>query len=150
MKGRAKKQRFSFTDHKDDSVLIGSHGNAVVHIEGTVDISGIIYCPKYTVTIRIKGTGKVTFRGICNRIIVNKMRGTCTLDLRDLTSKEVRLESIQDKSMILTGKTRVISQANLMDDAVLHIGENPLITSSFVSGSSRIIHRSLTPDDQLR
>jgi hypothetical protein len=50
--------------------------------------------------------------------------------------------------MIITGKTRVISQANLTDEAILQIAEKSLITNSFVSGSSKIIHRSLTPDDQ--
>jgi hypothetical protein len=148
MKERAKKQKFSFTDLKDDSVLIGSHGDAMLHIAGTVEISGIIYCPKYTITIQIKGDGRVAFRGICSRIVVKKMRGNCTLDLRELTCKELRLESIQDQSMIITGKTRIISQANLTDEAILHIAEKSLITSSVMSGSSKIIHRALTPDDQ--
>jgi hypothetical protein len=148
MKERPKKQKFSFIDLKDDSVLIGSHGDAMVQIAGTVDISGIVYCPKYTITIQIKGDGKVTFRGICNRIIVKKMQGNCTLDLRDVTCKELRFESVQDQSMIITGKTRVISRANLTDEAILQIAEKSLITSSLVSGSSKIIHRLLTPDDR--
>jgi hypothetical protein len=148
MKGRGKKQKFLFIDLKDDSVLIGSHGDAVIQISGTVDISGIIYCPKYTVTLQIKGDGKVVFRGICNRVIVKRMQGNCTLDLRDLTCKELRLEFIQNQSMIITGKTRVISQANLNDDAILHIAEKALLTRSLISGSSKIIHTALTADSQ--
>jgi hypothetical protein len=146
MKERLKKQRFWFVDQKDDSVLIGSHGHAVVHISGTTDLSGIIYCPKYTVTFLIKGNGKIAFRGICNRIIVKKMRGNTTLDLRDLTCKEMRFESVQDQSRIITGKARVISQANLTGESILHIGEKPLITSAFVTGSSKIVHTPLASD----
>jgi hypothetical protein len=148
MKGRVRKQRFAFRGEvKDDSILIGSHGDAVVQIEGTFDLSGIIYCPKYTVTFTIKGEGKVSFRGKCSRIIVKKMGGNCTLDLSEVTTKELRFENMRDQATVITGKVRVISQANLSDEAVLHIGEKPLITSSLVSGSSRIIHRVQSSQD---
>jgi hypothetical protein len=141
MKGRVRKQRFTFKgDLKDDSILIGSHGDAIVLIEGTFDLSGIIYCPKYTVTFTIKGDGKISFRGKCSRIIVKKMGGNCTLDLSDVTCKELRFENMHDQATVITGKARVISRAHLTDEAVLHIGEKPLITSSFVSGSSKIVN----------
>lgn len=145
-----RKQRFTFKgDLKDDSILIGSHGDAVLQVEGTFDLSGIIYCPKYTVTITIKGDGKVSFRGKCSRIIVKSMSGNCTLDLSEVTCRELRFESMRDQATVVTGKTRVISRAHLTDEAVLHIAEKPLITSSFISGSSRIVHRALTPNDLL-
>jgi hypothetical protein len=150
MKGRVKKQRFVFKgDLEDHSILIGSHGDAVVQIEGLFDLSGIIYCPKYTVTITIKGDGKISFRGKCNKIIVKKMEGNCTLDLSDITCKELRCEWMKDQATVITGKTRVISQANLTDEAVLHIAEKPLITSTFTSGSSRIIHGALSTNNLL-
>jgi hypothetical protein len=145
MKGRARKQRFVFKGEvRDDSILIGSHGDATVQIDGVFDLSGIIYCPKYTVTLTIKGEGRISFRGKCNRIIIRKMEGNCVLDLSDVTCKELRCEWIKDQATVISGKTRLISQANLNDKAELHIAERPLITSSAVNGSSRIVRRSVT------
>jgi hypothetical protein len=138
--GLTKKQYFSFKgETKDDSILIGSHGDASISIDGSFELSGIVYCPKYTVTVTIEGNGIVAFRGICNRIVIKKMSGNATLDLRDLTCKELRCESVKKKSKIYAGKTRVVTRANLFDDAVLHLSDKPLITSAVTSGSSRII-----------
>jgi hypothetical protein len=146
MKGRAKKQRFAFSG-EDDSILIGSHGDAIVQIEGAFELSGIIYCPKYIVTISIKGDGRASFRGKCNKIVVKKMEGNCTLDLTDVTCKELRCECMMDQATVLAGKTRVISQANLKDDARLHVVQRPLITNSLISGSSKIIHCKIAEKD---
>ena len=138
----AKKQRFNFLGKiKEDSLVVGSHGDAIITADGNFEISGIVYCPKYTVTLYIQGKGTIALRGKCSKIIVKRMDGSCTLDLRDLTCKELRCESVGGQSNILLGKTRVITQANLSDDAVLELAERPLITSSYTSGSSRIIHR---------
>lgn len=135
-----RKQQFIFKgDVKEDSILIGSHGDAVMTIDGNFDLSGIVYCPKYTLTLSITGNGTIAFRGIANRIIIRKMSGECTLDLRDLTCKELRCESIRKKSRILAGKTRVVTRANLADDAVLQLSDRPLITSSVTSGNAQII-----------
>ena len=135
------KQNFSFKGEiKDDSVLIGSHGDAKVVIEGSFDLSGIVYCPKYTLTLVIEGKGMIALRGICNRIVIKKMSGECTLDLRDLTCKELRCESLRKKSRILAGKARVITKANLFDEAILQLTERPLITSSVTSGDSQIMY----------
>lgn len=137
--GKVRKQRFVYKgDLKDDSLLIGSHGDAILTVDGTFDLSGIVYCPRYTVTITIKGDGKLTLRGKCNILIIRKMKGNCTLDLSEVTCRELRCESVQGQATIITGKTRLISQANLSDDAQLHVAKQPLITSSLV-GSSRII-----------
>jgi hypothetical protein len=144
MKGRRRKQRFSFkgTIH-DDSILIGSHGDATLVVEGKFDLAGIIYCPKYTVTITIKGDGNITFRGKCHGIIIRQVAGNCTLDLSDLTCREFRCESLRKQAVVILGKTRVITQATLADNAELHISEKPLIISSTVSGNARIVYTSL-------
>jgi hypothetical protein len=143
-----KKQRFAFKGElRDNSILIGSHGDAIVEIDGIFDLSGTIYCPKYTVTLFIKGEGKVTFRGKCRKLITKQMEGNCILDISDLTSKELRFESMKDQTVVITGRTRVISQANLSDEAILNVAENPLITNSQVSGSSKIVHRTFATSD---
>jgi hypothetical protein len=134
-----KKQQFSFRgETKDDSVLIGSHGDATMTIEGTFELSGIVYCPKYTLKLSIEGNGTIAFRGICDRIVIKKMSGNCTLDLRDLTCKELRCESMRKKAKILAGKTRVVTRANLADDAILQLNDRALITSSVTSGNAQI------------
>jgi hypothetical protein len=136
----ARKQQFIFKgDTKDDSVLIGSHGDTNVSVDGSFEISGIVYCPKYALTLSIVGNGTISFRGICNRIIIKKMTGDCTLDLRDLTCKELRCESVRKKSKIIAGKTRVVTRANLYDDAILQLVDRPLITSSLISGNAQLV-----------
>jgi hypothetical protein len=137
-----KKQRINFTGNtKEDSLVVGSHGDAVITVDGNFELSGIIYCPKFSVTLAIKGDGKICFRGKCNRVIIKKMDGNCTLDLSDLTCKELRCESIRGQATVITGKTRVITQANLSDEAELHIPERRLVTNSYTTGSSKIIRR---------
>lgn len=143
-----KKQRINFTGNiKEDSLVVGSHGDVVITVDGNFDLSGIIYCPKYNVTLVIKGEGKVSFRGKCNRVIIKKMEGICTLDLSDLTCKELRCEAIRGQTTVITGKTRVITQANLSDEAILHIAERPLITNAYTTGSSKIVRRGQTITD---
>jgi hypothetical protein len=137
----AKKQHFSFKgESKDDSILIGSHGDANVKIDGTFELSGIVYCPKYTLTLSIEGNGTIALRGICNRVVIKKMSGDCTLNLSDLTCKELRCEFIRKKSRVVAGKTRVVTKANLFDEAILQLSDRPLITSFATSGNSQIIH----------
>lgn len=134
-----RKQQFSFKGEiKDDSILIGNYGDATVNVDGTFELSGIIYCPKYTVTLSIDGSGTISLRGICNKIVIKKMSGTCTLDLRDLTCKELRCESAKKKSKIRAGKTRVVTRANLFDDAILYLSDKPLVTSAITSDNSQI------------
>ena len=148
---KAKKQRIVLKGNlKDDSIIIGSHGDAKVQIEGTFDLSGIIYCPKYTVTLSIKGDGKIAFRGKCNTLIIKTMKGGCTLDLSELTCKELRCESLGGQALVIAGKTRIITRANLADEAELRLGENPLITSSMVLDRSRIVYRLLRNADLLQ
>lgn len=138
-----KKQRFNFRGTiREDALVVGSHGDAIINVDGNFELSGIIYCPKYSVTITIKGEGKVSFRGKCNRIIIKKMEGNCTLDLSDLTCKELRCEAVRGQATVISGKTRVVTQANLSDEAELHIAKRPLITNSYTAGSSKIVRRN--------
>jgi hypothetical protein len=139
--GLAKKQVFTFKgETKDDSLVIGSHGNAVISVDGIFDLSGIVYCPKYTVTLIIEGTGTVAFRGICNKIIIKKLSGNATLNLRDLTCKELRCEAVRDQGKIIAGKVRIVTKANLFDEAVLQLQDKPLITSAITSDNSKIVY----------
>jgi hypothetical protein len=140
MKGRKKKIKLVFRGEvRRDDILIGSHGNTDVKIRGNFQVSGIIYCPKYTVTLEIKGDGKIAFRGKCYSIAIRKMDGDCTLDLSDMTYKELRCESLEGKSIVLAGNTRAITPAILSDEAVLRVSEHQLIFNAVTSGNSKIL-----------
>lgn len=140
MKRRNKKIKMEFTGNVEQTdLLIGSHGNTDIKVKGEFKLSGIIYCPKYTVTLDIKGDGKISFRGKCYRIVIKKMQGDCTLDLTDVTYKELHCQSLKGKSIVLAGNTRAITPAILADEAVLHVNERQLIFNPITSGNSRIV-----------
>jgi hypothetical protein len=126
-------------DVQQDDLLIGSHGNTDIKVNGNFQLAGIIYCPKYTVTLTIKGNGRISFRGKCYRIIIRKIQGDCTLDLTDVTYKELQCEALQGRSVVIAGNTRAITPAILSDDATLHVRDSQLIFNPVTSGNSRIV-----------
>jgi hypothetical protein len=145
MKGRKKKIKMEFTGNvENNDLLIGSHGNTDIKVKGDFKLSGIIYCPKYTVTLDIKGDGRISFRGKCYRIVIKQMQGDCTLDLTDVTYKELHCQSLKGKSVVIAGNARAITPAILSDEAVLHVTERQLIFNPVTSGNSRIMTMTST------
>ena len=139
-KGRKKKVKLAFKgDIHQDDLLIGSHGDTEINVRGSFQLSGIVYSPKYSVTLDVKGDGKISFRGKCYRIIIKKMAGNCTLDLSDVTYKELSCQLLQDKAVVVAGNTRAITPAFLTDDATLHVHERQLIFNAVTQGNSRIL-----------
>lgn len=122
-----------------DDLVIGSHGDTDITVKGKFRISGIMYCPKYTVTLNIKGDGHLAFRGKCDRIVIKRMQGNCTLDLTEVTYKELNCRSLQDRSVVIAGNARAITPAILSDDATLHVHERQLVFNPVTSGNSRIL-----------
>lgn len=142
---RKKTIKIAFTGEvRQDDLLIGSHGNTELRIKGNFQISGIIYCPKYSVTLHIKGSGKISFRGKCDRIIIRRMSGDCTLDLTDVTYKELKCEALQGRSVVIAGNTRAVTPAILSDEATLHVHERLLIFNPVITGKSRILSMSVS------
>ena len=141
MKGRKKKKVKLVLegDVRQDDLLIGSHGDTDIKVKGNFQLSGIIYCPKYTVTLNIKGDGRISFRGKCHSIIIKKIKGDCTLDLSEVTYKELQCVSLQGKSVVMAGNARAITPAILADDATLHVHERQLIFNPVITGNSRIL-----------
>lgn len=149
-KGRRKKITLAFKgDVNKDDLLIGSHGNTEIRVSGNFQLGGIIYCPKYTVTLIIQGDGCISFRGKCQRIVIKKMQGECTLDLSDVTYKELHCQSLSGKAVVVAGNTRAISPAILADDATLHIDNRHLIFNPVTTGNSRILSGGTLPHAQL-
>ena len=140
MKGRKKKIKLAFNGEvRQEDLLIGSHGDTDIKVKGDFQLSGVIYGPKYTVTLDIKGNGRIAFRGKCYRIIIKKIVGDCTLDLSDVTYKELHCHSLGGKSVVIAGKARAITPAILSDDATLHVSPRQLIFNPVTSGNSRIL-----------
>lgn len=86
--------------------LIGSHGNTDIDIKGSFQLSGIIYCPKYTVTLSIHGSGRIAFRGKVISDHNKKLEGDCTLDLTEVTYKELHCQGLKGRSVIIAGNTK--------------------------------------------
>jgi len=124
-------------EHKDDSILIGNFGDVDFIARGDFELSGMIYS-KQTVTFTVLGKGLIKFHGVCHKLIVNLVKGDCILDFTELESHEVSCVSLRDNSRTFIGPTRIISRANLQDEAILKYNGNPRILNYTVSGNSRI------------
>jgi hypothetical protein len=136
-----KARTIEFTgEHKQDSLLIGNHGDVNFIAKGSFDLSGMIYS-KRTIEFTLIGSGLIKFTGFCKKVIIHLVKGDCTLDLSELGSKEVCCFSLRDTSRILIGPTNVISRANVQDEAVFNYCHRPLLRSYSVVGNARIEHR---------
>lgn len=124
-------------DHKNDSLLIGNFGDVEFTAKGNFELSGMIYSKK-SVAFNIVGNGLIKFHGVCSKIIIHIVKGNCTLDFSDLASSEVCCVSLRDNSTTMIGPTKIISRANLQDEAVLKYKGTPRLQSYTLSGSSRI------------
>lgn len=124
-------------DHKIDSLLIGNFGDVEFTAKGNFELSGMIYSKK-SVAFNIIGNGLIKFHGVCSKIIIHIVKGNCTLDFSDLVSSEVCCVSLRDNSTTMIGPTKLISRANLQDEAVLRFKGTPRLQSYTLSGSSRI------------
>jgi len=125
-------------EQQDDSLMIGNHSDVELHATGKFEIAGLIYCPRYTLKISMSGTGKVTLRGACKRIIVERIKGDCILDIRELSSREFQCHAAQGTARIQVGKTKLISVANLYEQAELKYTGRPYISRNLAKGSGKI------------
>jgi hypothetical protein len=138
MKNIVRPRKIEFEgDQKSDSLLIGNYGDVEFFAKGVFDLSGMIYSKK-TIEFTVTGTGLIRFHGYCKKIIIHLVKGECTLDFSELSSKEVICVSLRDKSQTMIGPTKVISRANLQDEAILKYASRPLLKSYSLAGNSKI------------
>ena len=102
----------------EDSLVVGNHGNAHVSIDGNFLINGLIYCPKQILRINIKGSGKITLRGVCKELEV-RADGECLLDFTDLKVTILHCRALSGKSTLMIGSVRAIMEKNIGEQAML-------------------------------
>jgi hypothetical protein len=125
-------------DHKNDNIVIGNYGDVKLVVRGTFDLSGLVYCAKNTVEITLDGDGVVAFKGVCKKLLIKGIRGNCTLDLSNLTSKVVWCESVKDNAQITLGPTKVIELISLDNEAVVKYEGKPVLLNYSLRGNARI------------
>lgn len=123
--------------HRSDSLLIGNYGDVEFLATGSFDLSGMIYS-RNTIEFTVVGTGNIRLHGYCKKVVINLVKGECTLDFSKLSSKEVICISLRDKSRTIIGPTKVITRANVQDEAVFQYQSNPLLQAYSVVGNARI------------
>ncbi len=114
-------------DQKNDSILIGNYGDAKITAIGNFDLSGLIFCRRSTVEFDLAGDGVARFKGICKQLVINRIEGNCTLDLRELSCQIVRCEVVKGKSVIILGKVRTLELISVEDESSVKYEGGPLI-----------------------
>jgi hypothetical protein len=125
-------------DHNDDSIVIGNYGDVKFIAKGNFNLSGLIYCGKNTVEFNVSGDGLVSFTGVCKKLLIRGIDGNCNLDLSNLTSQIVWVESVKGKSVITLGPTKLIELISLDNDAVVKYEGKPVLLNYSLRGNSRI------------
>ena len=125
-------------NHKEDSLLIGNFGDVEFVANGQFDLSGMIYCPKGSIEFNVTGTGEVSFYGVCKRLIIKIASGNCRLDFSQLSCQEVQQLTIKENSEVVIGTTRIIRQAHLEDEAILHFSDKTILLNYSMAGNSQI------------
>jgi hypothetical protein len=135
---KMKRTKMSFEgDHKSDSLLIGNFGDVEFVANGIFDLSGIIFSKK-TVEFTVIGTGNIRFRGFCKKLIIHLVKGECILDLSELSSKEVVCFSLRDKSKTMVGPTKIITRANVQDEAIFKYAQSGWLRDYSIVGNAKI------------
>jgi hypothetical protein len=135
---KMKRRKMSFEgEHKSDSLMIGNFGDVEFLASGVFDLSGMIFSKK-TVEFTIIGTGNIRFHGFCKKLVIHLVKGECVLDLSALSSKEVICFSLRDNSKTMLGPTKIITRANVQDQAVLKYVDNSLLQDYSIVGKARI------------
>lgn len=125
-------------NHENHSILLGDFGDAKITAKGIFNLSGIVLCRKSTLEIFMDGSGLVSLNGHCKTLLIHRLSGDCTLDLTDLACRKVRCESATGKSAILFGRTRVIEQLVLENEAYVRYPKRAVIHNYSISGNARI------------
>jgi hypothetical protein len=123
--------------NKSDSIVIGNCGNATLIARGTFQLSGIVFCRQNNFEIDIDGKGSISFAGRCKNLIINSISGECTLNLTDVACRSVTILSASGKSTILLGRTQIIKQLVIGNDAVVRYKGKPKLVEHLITENAR-------------
>lgn len=125
-------------NHINHSIVIGNYGDVKFVAQGNFNLSGLVYCGKSTVELNVTGDGIISFNGICKRLLIRGIEGSCTLNLSQLTAEVVWCESVKGNSVINLGPTRLIELISLDHDAIVRYPGKPVLLNYSLRGNSRI------------
>jgi hypothetical protein len=123
----------------DESLVVGNHSNVHIQVNGNFKLKGLIYCPKQSLKLTIKGSGTITLHGVCKRVEI-KSTGNCILDLINLKITELRCRSLNGSTVLKVGDVKNVIEKNIGEQAlVITVGTRTLAAlnpSSYSNASS--------------
>ncbi len=125
-------------NQENHSIVLGDYGDAKITAKGVFNLSGIVLCRKNTLEIYLDGTGSVSLKGHCKTLIIHNISGECTLDVTDLACRKFQCHSATGKSTILLGRTRVIEQLVIGNNAYLRYPGRAVLSNYSISDNARI------------
>lgn len=138
--GKRARRRFSFRGNTcADDILIGNHGNASLSARGHFHLSGILYMLDGKAEFTIEGSGQITFTGKCKHLVIKKSHGDCIIDFSELKSDLITCESLSGQVTVVIGKARRVDIIEMIEDALLRINSNPLVTAHCLDHNARIV-----------
>lgn len=105
----------------EKDLLIGNHGPAQLTVRGDFTIDGLIYCPKYSLELIIRGNGILSLRGVCRQLVIKRVTGNAILDFEQVRITELICQDLSGTSELLVMQPRYIRQRNVGMNARLHI-----------------------------
>ena len=103
------------------NLLIGNHGPAQLVVRGEFLIAGLVYCPKFSLEIVVRGNGTLTLRGICRRLTIKRVTGNAVLELEQLRMTELLCQDLSGSSEVKLVQPKYILERNVGINAKLHI-----------------------------
>jgi hypothetical protein len=105
----------------EHDVLIGNHGHAQLTVRGNFFIGGLVYCPKFSLEIVVRGNGILMLRGICRRLIIKRVTGNAVLKFEQLRMTELLCNDLSGTSELRVVQPKYVLERNVGINAKLHI-----------------------------
>jgi hypothetical protein len=125
-------------DHENSSIVLGDYGDAKITAKGNFTLSGIVLCRKNTLEIFLEGSGTLSLKGHCKTLIIHNISGDCTLDVTDLACRKFKCLSATGKASVLLGRTRVIEDVVLGNDAYVRYPKRAVLEHHSITDNARL------------
>jgi hypothetical protein len=84
-------------------------------------IHGLIYCPKYSLELTVKGNGSMVFHGVCRDLVIRRVSGNCILDFEELKVRQLYCRELTGHSVLKMNDPRYVMERNIGEHAVLSL-----------------------------